>query len=439
MNLDQKFASVDECLPHLWFGFEFMENTAFMAQTAIPRLHTLEELLSKGLPESEAREYITSTHSFPRVPQLLYPSKRIDGKEGHFLHLTQLPFDIEVDEYTALSLDYHIAIHFDGYTENYSKETILGKVESRLKHMNIGLGTLIKQTIIVYCHRVTTHFSGMVKIHLAKPEVDGIELLSGKRCFILHLDNNRPFLGKVEKSYDPPAASGKVSTKIVHPSLKNVEGQALMRSIIIESFGRNLDYEIAKVGKKFEENIAWITTTSVEALEKITKFKIPFENELITPGIVIRGTSSSSKDDVAKRICLTLIARNLNKLRTKEETKEGLLTAFGPNNIVSIYFPDKDGEDSPLHTISANIVCLNAITYKMWVDKSKIIQKKCVEFTPHPKSLNGNYKPSEEELKRLGFEDVHQAMANTLAVVRATPHITPPPPLPWPPRMCRLP
>lgn len=47
-----------------------------------------------------------------------------------------------------------------------------------------------------------------------------------------------------------------------------------MKFITVESFGRNLDYEIVKVGKKFEENTARVTTTSVEASDKILKSKI---------------------------------------------------------------------------------------------------------------------------------------------------------------------
>lgn len=74
-----------------------------------------------------------------------------------------------------------------------------------------------------------------------------------------------------------------------------------MRFITVESFGRNLDYEIVKVGNKFEENIARVTTTCVEASDKILKFKITSKNELITLGIVVRGTISSSKDEVVTK------------------------------------------------------------------------------------------------------------------------------------------
>ena len=76
------------------------------------------------------------------------------------------------------------------------------------------------------------------------------------------------------KNCDASAASSEVATKIVNPSVKHVEKQPLMRFIIVESFSRNLDYEIVRVGKKFEANIAGVTTTSIEAFDKILKFKI---------------------------------------------------------------------------------------------------------------------------------------------------------------------
>ena len=37
-----------------------------------------------------------------------------------------------------------------------------------------------------------------------------------------------------------------------------------------------------------------------------------------------------------------------------------------------------------------------------------------VEFVPHPKSLNGKFKPSHEELAHSGFTDIHTALANTV-------------------------
>jgi hypothetical protein len=37
-----------------------------------------------------------------------------------------------------------------------------------------------------------------------------------------------------------------------------------------------------------------------------------------------------------------------------------------------------------------------------------------VEFTPHPKSLEGSAPPTEEQLKKFGFCDNNTALANTI-------------------------
>ena len=46
--------------------------------------------------------------------------------------------------------------------------------------------------------------------------------------------------------------------------------------------------------------------------------------------------------------------------------------------------------------------------------KNGKILGKYVEFCPHPKSLDGTNAPTNEELIRLGFQDVNTALANTV-------------------------
>lgn len=58
---------------------------------------------SCGMPDDEVREFHSYRHSFPHVPQLLYPLTRPDGLSGQFLHLTQIPFGVEIDTNTRLS------------------------------------------------------------------------------------------------------------------------------------------------------------------------------------------------------------------------------------------------------------------------------------------------------------------------------------------------
>jgi hypothetical protein len=52
--------------------------------------------------------------------------------------------------------------------------------------------------------------------------------------------------------------------------------------------------------------------------------------------------------------------------------------------------------------------------YNFFVKKSHKICNIYVEFSPHPKSLDGISKSSTEELIRLGFNDVTTALADTV-------------------------
>ena len=59
-------------------------------------------------------------------------------------------------------------------------------VESRLKEMNIKLGDIIGKPIALMCYHKSTKYSGVIKIYLKMPEIDGLGLLKGG-TFILPL------------------------------------------------------------------------------------------------------------------------------------------------------------------------------------------------------------------------------------------------------------
>jgi predicted ATPase len=59
--------------------------------------------------------------------------------------------------------------------------------------------------------------------------------------------------------------------------------------------------------------------------------------------------------------------------------------------------------------------------YKKYVKQNHPILGKYVEFSPHPKSLDGVDAPSTIELARLGFADVNTALANTIQALENTP------------------
>ena len=66
---------------------------------------------------------------------------------------------------------------------------------------------------------------------------------------------------------------------------------------------------------------------------------------------------------------------------------------------------------------SCNVQCLNAVVYKKFSKKNGKILGKYVEFSLHPQSLDGTNAPSNEELVRLGFQDVNTTLANTIEAI----------------------
>ena len=97
--------------------------------------------------------------------------------------------------------------------------------------------------------------------------------------------------------------------------------------------------------------------------------------------------------------------------------EESIKKLFGEETVIDIFFRLKNGK----HTGSCNIQCLNATVYKKYVKQNIQILGKYVEFSPHPKSLDGIHAPSAEEFARLGFSDVNTALANTIQTLENAP------------------
>jgi hypothetical protein len=73
---------------------------------------TTRELIKRKIDFDETKEMQSARLSFPYVPKKEWPSKRADGKKWQHYNITQLPFDIEVDE-NGYSFDYQMSIHFE--------------------------------------------------------------------------------------------------------------------------------------------------------------------------------------------------------------------------------------------------------------------------------------------------------------------------------------
>jgi hypothetical protein len=401
-----------------WLGFDTMEKKALSDK--IPECFTPEpisKLMKKGFSEMEAEELLDAVHSYPHVPQILYPIARPDGLDGQHYNLTQLPFDIATDPETGLSLDYQVAIHFNRPTKQFTHGEILGMTQERLREMKIPLGAKIAEPITILCvNGSARHWSGTIKLHLRHPDIDGINMLSGVRPFILKLDNDTPTLGKVCKGYNAVARNNLLSVKIASPSLANVEGHELHLEVLIDGFKRKHDYEITNVQKNFADTWAWLLAPTPQQVEKLVKYYVPFRNELIHT--IVKKGEKLSTSQLAKKNCLMLILHNLQLTKNADETLHKIKELMGDKNVTSHYFSKLKGK---LHTGSVNIECLNPTVYHQYVNKTFKIFDQHVSFTPHPRSLAGSMPPSKEEKEKLGFCDINTAMANTLAAIQNAP------------------
>jgi hypothetical protein len=68
-----------------------------------------------------------------------------------------------------------------------------------------------------------------MKAHLLKPKIHAIDLLKGTRPFILELDNNNSYLGKVAKSYDAMARNNLLSVKFEGPIFQDISAHDLFK------------------------------------------------------------------------------------------------------------------------------------------------------------------------------------------------------------------
>jgi hypothetical protein len=125
---------------------------------------------------------------------------------------------------------------------------------------------------------------------------------------------------------------------------------------------------------------------------------------------------------IARKNCLVLIAKNLNKGTNSAQVEEGLKTLIGEKNVISMYFPRAEGG---LHTWIANVELLNAPIYKKFVNKTHKLQSKYVRFNPHQRSLDRTSTPTEEALREWGFHDLNMALASTVEALENATAATP--------------
>jgi hypothetical protein len=125
---------------NLWFGFPVMEQLARDAGQQPFDLSDINSHLARGIPQDEARILSSSKISFPRIPQMLWPSARKDGKPGQHYHLMQIPFDAEIVLETGYAKTYQILLHFEKPLRDYSSKEISELAVAQLSSMGMDTG-----------------------------------------------------------------------------------------------------------------------------------------------------------------------------------------------------------------------------------------------------------------------------------------------------------
>jgi hypothetical protein len=129
--------------------------------------------------------------------------------------------------------------------------------------------------------------------------------------------------------------------------------------------------------------------SSPEEAKRFKTHKLSFLNEIVN--VNFTNNEKLSEDDKSRKNALILIARNLNKVKTTMQIEDSIRKCMGELNVLGFYFRLENEK----HTSSCNVQCLNSFVYKKFVKKKKL-GKYELEFTPHPKSLDGINAPNKE-------------------------------------------
>ena len=174
----------------------------------------------------------------------------MDGRSGHHYHLTQIPSEVEINTQTGFALVYHILLNFEKPTIAYNSQEITDMTKARFQKMNIELGKLC-ESIAPLCNSKNDVWNGITRVHLKKPETDGVALLEGTRIFALELEEETT-IAKISRGFDSLAANNEFTVKISSKSLPNLPTHKLFELMVRDSFKRNKEFEITQVLKGAE-------------------------------------------------------------------------------------------------------------------------------------------------------------------------------------------
>ena len=129
---------------NLWFKFAAIEELAKdVGIMPIDKVELVDEFVMLGFLESKAHKMESTTNSFLHAKQKLWPYVWLDKIPSQQFHLTQLPFDIEIDAQMDLAMIYNIFFYFLKSQTYYLGEYIINATRKKLDRMKIALGSIV--------------------------------------------------------------------------------------------------------------------------------------------------------------------------------------------------------------------------------------------------------------------------------------------------------
>ena len=338
---------------------------------------------------------------------------------GQQYHLTQISFDVEVDNLTRYARTYQILLRFEKPLKPYTSKEIVELVTKRFQKMDIALGDILEPIAPLCLPKDSRPWNGIVKVHLKDPSKNAEVLLTSKRVFAMKFDDCLR-VPKISKSFENTAPKELLVVRVQGDNLKMIATHQLMAQVVFTSFHHEQEFEITQVDKNKEDNFAYFTTASLEQCKKVVMHQALFNCEILTPSMASRGTVS--KKEIQRRNCLTFILKDCNLYYSISDVTIALNQFIGDKNVVNTYFKDGDVEKNQ-HVGVCNFEVLNSTVYKQYVKTTTKILSKYVTFCRHARNLDGTSAPHENVLKEFGFLDVNNAIIGAMTTIadQATP------------------
>ena len=132
------------------------------------------------------------------------------------------------------------------------------------------------------------------------------------------------------------APRDQLSAKIMSNSMAYLEAHAILSKIVKDGFRWKIEYKIMQVQKSPRDNHAFLIAILSEQCMKMIKLQVAIDGEMLT-STATRPAKLMDKEK-AKKNCLVLIVRNINRAKPIAEVETAIKGLLGTKNMANIFF-----------------------------------------------------------------------------------------------------